>query len=145
MNVEVISVGTELLLGQIVNTNLATIGQALAEAGLDTFRQVVVGDNLERLAQEIRRALDESDAVILTGGIGERGPGIREKILEGLDAQGVELDHRANAIASGCEADVSTPRSPIRVLVVPTNEELMIARDTLAVAQQQLTNCGTSG
>jgi nicotinamide-nucleotide amidase len=70
MNVEVIAVGTELLLGQIVNTNLATIGQALAEAGLDTYRQVVVGDNLDRLAEAIREALDEADAVILTGGIG---------------------------------------------------------------------------
>ncbi len=70
MNVEVIAVGTELLLGQIINTNLATIGEALAEAGLNTYRQVVVGDNLERLSQAIRQALDESDAVILTGGIG---------------------------------------------------------------------------
>jgi nicotinamide-nucleotide amidase len=70
MNVEVIAVGTELLLGQIVNTNLATIGQALAEAGIDTYRQVVVGDNLDRLAQAIREALDEADAIILTGGIG---------------------------------------------------------------------------
>ena len=70
MNVEVIAVGTELLLGQIVNTNLATIGRALAEAGLDTYRQVVVGDNLERLAEAIREGLAQSDAIILTGGIG---------------------------------------------------------------------------
>jgi nicotinamide-nucleotide amidase len=70
MNVEVIAVGTELLLGQIVNTNLATIGRALAEAGLDTYRQVVVGDNLERLAEAIREGLEQSDAIILTGGIG---------------------------------------------------------------------------
>ena len=70
MNVEVIAVGTELLLGQIVNTNLATIGRALAEAGLDTYRQVVVGDNLDRLAEAIREGLDQSDAIVLTGGIG---------------------------------------------------------------------------
>ncbi len=70
MNVEVIAIGTELLLGQIINTNLATIGQALAEAGLDTYRQVVVGDNLERLAEAIREGLAQSDAIILTGGIG---------------------------------------------------------------------------
>lgn len=70
MNVEVIAIGTELLLGQIVNTNLATIGQALAEAGLDTYRQVVVGDNLDRLAEAIREGLAQSDAIILTGGIG---------------------------------------------------------------------------
>ena len=70
LGVEVIAVGTELLLGQIVNTNLATIGMALAEAGLDSYRQVVVGDNLERLAAEIKASLSRADAVILTGGIG---------------------------------------------------------------------------
>jgi nicotinamide-nucleotide amidase len=70
MNVEVISVGTELLLGQIVNTNLATIGAALAEAGIDSYRQTVVGDNLDRLADAIRESLSRSDAVVLTGGIG---------------------------------------------------------------------------
>ncbi len=88
MNVEVIAVGTELLLGQIVNTNLATIGEALAEAGLDTYRQVVVGDNLERLSQAIRQALDESDAVILTGGIGPTQDDItREGICAATDLE----------------------------------------------------------
>ncbi|MGI9648281.1 MAG: competence/damage-inducible protein A [Acidimicrobiia bacterium] len=91
MNVEVISVGTELLLGQIINTNLATIGRALAEAGLDTYRQVVVGDNLDRLSQAIRQALDESDAVILTGGIGPTQDDItREGICA---ATGLEMDY----------------------------------------------------
>ena len=70
LGVEVIAVGTELLLGQIVNTNLATIGSALAEAGLDSYRQVVVGDNRDRLAAEITTSLELADAVILTGGIG---------------------------------------------------------------------------
>lgn len=91
MNVEVIAVGTELLLGQIINTNLATIGQALAEAGVDTYRQVVVGDNLERLAQAISQALDEADAVILTGGIGPTQDDItREGICA---AAGLEMDY----------------------------------------------------
>lgn len=70
MNTEVIAVGTELLLGQIINTNLATIGAALSEAGLDSYRQTVVGDNLDRLAGAISEALTRSDAVVLTGGIG---------------------------------------------------------------------------
>jgi nicotinamide-nucleotide amidase len=66
--VEVISVGTEILIGQIVNSNSAVIATRLADAGVDA--QVVVGDNLDRLSDAIRTALGRSDAVILTGGIG---------------------------------------------------------------------------
>ncbi len=70
MIVEVIAVGTELLLGQITNTNAATIGARLAEEGFDAHYQVTVGDNLERLVTAIETALARSDAVLLTGGIG---------------------------------------------------------------------------
>ena len=89
--VEVIAVGTELLLGQIVNTNLATIGAALAEAGLDSYHQVVVGDNLERLAAEISASLERTDAVILTGGI---GPTQDDLTREGIcAATGLEMTY----------------------------------------------------
>ena len=70
MIVEVIAVGTELLLGQIVNGNGALIGSRLAEDGLDAHYQVVVGDNDERLVAALTAALSRADAVILTGGIG---------------------------------------------------------------------------
>jgi nicotinamide-nucleotide amidase len=68
--VEVVAVGTELLLGQIVNTNGGVIGEALAEHGLDSHYQQVVGDNVGRVAAALRLALERSDAVIITGGIG---------------------------------------------------------------------------
>ena len=70
MIVEVIAVGTELLLGQIVNTNASHIGAALAEKGFDANYQQVVGDNHERLTGSIELAVSRSDAVIITGGIG---------------------------------------------------------------------------
>lgn len=70
MIVEVIAVGTELLLGEIVNSNAATIGRRLAEDGYDVHHHVTVGDNLTRLATAIRQAVTRADAVILTGGIG---------------------------------------------------------------------------
>ena len=70
MIVEVIAVGTELLLGQIVNTNLAHIGGRIADLGLDAHYQQTVGDNLGRMETAIRAALDRADAVIITGGIG---------------------------------------------------------------------------
>ncbi len=70
MIVEVVAVGTELLLGQIVNGNAAHLAARLAEAGLDHYHQSVVGDNLHRAAAVLRTAIDRSDAVIVTGGIG---------------------------------------------------------------------------
>ena len=70
MIVEVIAVGTELLLGQITNTNAATIGARLAEEGFDAHYQVTVGDNLDRLAAAIETAVHRADAVVLCGGIG---------------------------------------------------------------------------
>jgi len=68
--VEVVSVGTELLLGQIVNSNAAYLGQRLAEDGFDVNHQVSVGDNLDRLTEVLRTAATRADAVVITGGIG---------------------------------------------------------------------------
>jgi len=67
---EIIGVGTELLLGQIVNSNAAWIGQRLAMVGWDCLRHTVVGDNEDRIATAIRETLERADAVILTGGLG---------------------------------------------------------------------------
>jgi len=68
--VEVLAVGTELLIGQIVNGNAATIGRRLAEEGHDAHYQGVVGDNIGRIAEAISVALGRADAVIITGGLG---------------------------------------------------------------------------
>ncbi|HEX9977867.1 MAG TPA: competence/damage-inducible protein A, partial [Acidimicrobiia bacterium] len=70
MNVEMLAVGTELLLGQIVNGNAAAIGTRLADAGLGHYRQTVVGDNMERIVAAIREGAGRADALIITGGIG---------------------------------------------------------------------------
>ncbi len=70
MTVEIICVGTELLMGTVVNTNAAFIAQRCVALGLDCFYQSVVGDNAERLEAAIRMACDRSDTVILSGGLG---------------------------------------------------------------------------
>lgn len=70
MIVELISVGTELLLGNIVNTNARFLAEKCALLGLSMYNQVVVGDNRERLADAVKTALSRSDLVILTGGLG---------------------------------------------------------------------------
>lgn len=70
MTVELISVGTEILLGNIVNTNAAYLAEKIAILGLSCYHQSAVGDNEERLEDAIRLALSRSDIVILSGGLG---------------------------------------------------------------------------
>lgn len=70
MRVEIVSVGTELLLGDIVNTNTAYLSKELAALGLAVFRQTTVGDNRERLLKTLESAFSENDTVIITGGLG---------------------------------------------------------------------------
>ncbi len=83
MRCEIIAVGTELLLGHIVDTNSAWIGGQLASAGIDSHFQTKVGDNRERMVACLRLALDRSDAVILCGGLGPTQDDItRETIAE---------------------------------------------------------------
>ncbi len=70
MTTEIISIGTELLLGHIINTNTAFLSQKLAEIGIDVYHTSVVGDNSSRLTQAIKQAVHRSDIVITTGGLG---------------------------------------------------------------------------
>lgn len=70
MRVEVVAVGTELLLGQIVDTNSAWLGEQLAAAGMDRHFSTAVGDNLHRITVAMRDALARADAVIVCGGLG---------------------------------------------------------------------------
>jgi acetate kinase len=75
--------------------------------------------------------LNGADAVIFTGGIGENAPAIRAQSCEGLEALGIAVDAQANEAAVGTEKDIAASGARTRVWVIPTNEELLIARDTL--------------
>ena len=89
MRCEVIAVGTELLLGQIVDTNSSWIGERLALGGIDSLHQTKVGDNHKRIVACIRAALERSDAVLMCGGLGPTQDDItRDAIAE---VMGVEL------------------------------------------------------
>ncbi len=89
MRCEVVAVGSELLLGQINDTNSSWIGQELAAVGIDSHYQTKVGDNLDRMVEVIEIALERSDAVICTGGLGPTQDDItREAIAK---VMGVEL------------------------------------------------------
>ena len=91
MRCDVVAVGTELLLGQITDTNSQWIGEQLAAVGIDSLLQVKVGDNLGRITALLRRVLAEADAVIMCGGLGPTHDDLtREAIAE---VMGVELRH----------------------------------------------------
>jgi len=73
------------------------------------------------------------DAVVFTAGIGENAPNIRKMICQGLEFLGIEIDVKENRAAISQEKFISKKDSQVKVIVIPTNEELMIARDTLDV------------
>ena len=82
-------------------------------------------------------ALEGVDAVVFTGGIGENSNAVREEVCKGLGYLGVDFDAQANSEAPrGQEAEISRPGSRVRVFVIPTNEELVIARDTATLVRQ---------
>jgi nicotinamide-nucleotide amidase len=82
---EIVAVGTELLLGQIANTNARWMSERLAEAGVDVHHHEVVGDNVDRIADALRSALGRADVVVVTGGLGPTGDDVtREAIAEVL-------------------------------------------------------------
>lgn len=74
--------------------------------------------------------LNGADALVFTGGIGEHSPGARAQICQPLDRLGIAIDPTLNRHANGRETRISPPNAPIAAWVVPTNEELLIARDT---------------
>ena len=96
MNCEVVAVGTELLLGQIVDTNSSWIGEQLAMAGIDSFFQTKVGDNWDRIKGAIELALARSDAVIVCGGLGPTQDDITRDVI--ADVMGVPLEEDPEAL-----------------------------------------------
>ncbi len=81
MNFEIISVGTELLLGQIVNTNAQAISRMLSELGMNVYYTTVVGDNPERLRAALEIAASRADGIITTGGLGPTGDDLTKETI----------------------------------------------------------------
>lgn len=91
---EIITIGTEILLGEIVDTNTRYIARALRGLGVDLYRTITIGDNVERIAEAIRDSLRRADIVITTGGL---GPTVDDPTREAVaKALGVETEFRAD-------------------------------------------------
>lgn len=92
MVVELISVGTEILLGNIVNTNAAYLAEKCALLGCSLYHQTVVGDNEERMEEAIRQAIERADIVILTGGLGPTKDDLTKEIVAKVFGRAFYLD-----------------------------------------------------
>ena len=104
-------------------------GNQRAQLALDSFDY-----NVKKLIGAYAAAMGGVDAIIFTAGVGENGPDTRANAVAGLEYMGVKLDAEKNN-TRGKEVDVATDDSKVRVLVIPTNEELMIAMDTAALVK----------
>ncbi len=127
MKCEVVAVGTELLLGQIVDTNSTWIGEQLALAGIDSHFQTKVGDNLERMTSVLAQALHRSEAVIVCGGLGPTPDDITREAIAAV--MGVPL-RRDEALAERIRAmfyrrDRPMPANNLRQADVPVGARAM--------------------
>lgn len=95
MNCEIICVGTELLLGETLNTNSAYIAGRLSQAGVNVYKHTVVGDNPERLKSAVEYALTANDAVVLTGGLGPTCDDLTKETVAAYFDKKMVLDEHA--------------------------------------------------
>ncbi len=97
MVVELISVGTEILLGNIVNTNATYLAEKCALLGCSLYHQTVVGDNEERMEEAIRQAIERADIVILTGGLGPTKDDLTKEVTAKVFGRKLYMDERSKA------------------------------------------------
>jgi nicotinamide-nucleotide amidase len=122
---EVVAVGTELLLGQIVDTNSSWIGEQLATAGINSHFQTKVGDNPERIKAVLTQALDRSDAVIVCGGLGPTQDDLTRDVI--AEVMGVELvlDDGLAARIEAMFGGRKMPANNLRQAEVPVGAEAL--------------------
>lgn len=109
-------------------TTAAEEGNERAQLALDVFT-----DRIHQHIGQYAAGMGGVDAIIFTAGIGENSTIVREKVMRGLEFMGVYFDPSLNNVR-GKEAYISYPHSPVKVLIIPTNEEIMLARDTVRIA-----------
>ncbi len=107
-------------------------GNRQAQLALDMFCY-----RIKKYIGAYAAAMGGLDAIAFTGGIGENASVVRQKSCDGLAFLGIEIDPAANEAADGKEARIGHPGSPVEVFVIPTNEELVIALDTMQIVRSR--------
>ena len=111
--------------------NAITNGNERAKLALEMYEY-----RIKKYIGSYIAALNGVDVIVFTGGVGENQTGTRQKVCESLSFMGVKIDKELNASSRGKEVLVSTPDSTVKVVVIPTDEEFMIASDTLEIVNQ---------
>ena len=106
-------------------------GNDRAQLALDVYSY-----RIRKYISSYAGAMGGLDTIVFTAGVGEHSPGIREDSCKGLEFMGVDLDKEKNAAATSGQADISTDSSRVRILVIPTNEELAIALETARIVEE---------
>lgn len=101
-------------------------GKERAQLALDVF-----ASRIHKYIGSYATRMHGVDVIVFTAGVGENSSTVRAKVLEGLEFMGVYWDPKKNEAIHGEEAFINYPHSPVKVIVIPTNEEVMIARDTV--------------
>jgi nicotinamide-nucleotide amidase len=101
MQAEILSIGTELLLGEITDTNAQYISRRLKELGIDVYRRTTIGDNLVRLRTSLEESLSRADIVISTGGLGPTGDDITAKALAEALGTSIQFSEEAFSMMMG--------------------------------------------
>ncbi|QHW36976.1 acetate kinase [Staphylococcus ursi] len=105
-------------------------GEERAELALEVF-----ASRIHKYMGSYATRMHGVDVIIFTAGVGENSDAVRARVLEGLEFMGVYWDPRKNEALRGKEAELNYPHSPVKVLVIPTNEEVMIARDVMTFGE----------
>ena len=130
MRCDVVAVGTELLLGQIVDTNSSWLGEQLAMAGIDSCVQVKVGDNLSRMVKAIRSALADADALVVCGGLGPTHDDITREALAEVMGTTLEFDDEVGMVIAEMFASRNRrmPEINMRQAMVPVGASIIPQR-----------------
>ena len=130
MRCDVVAVGTELLLGQIVDTNSAWLGEQMAMAGIDSCVQVKVGDNLPRMVKAIRQALADTDALVICGGLGPTHDDITREAIAEVMGTTLEFDDEVGMVIAEMFASRNRrmPEINMRQAMVPKGASVIPQR-----------------
>lgn len=127
MRCDVVAVGTELLLGQIVDTNSSWIGEQLATVGINSLLQIKVGDNKDRIVAAIRDRLQEADAVVVCGGLGPTHDDLTREAIATVMGVSLELDDDIAAVIEAMFASRKRrmPTNNLRQAEVPVGAQVI--------------------